>query len=211
MKKNGIYRIAAIILLLSMLLGAALLCGCQERGGGEEEDTTTVEEGTPVTIVSEGASDYVILYPKNAGTTVVRVAEQLRDAIKDKTGATLQVLSAEKRTESEKEILVGEMDERQVTLDVGKTVRVDDYVIQVIGSRVVVVGGNDTRTVSGVRKFITEAVDTATGNTLTVLTGELARLNGTYSVTELKLGDADISEFQIVYPTFREDFYRTAV
>ena len=211
MKKNGIYRIAAIILLLSMLLGAALLCGCQERGGGEEEDTTTVEDGTPVTIVSEGASDYVILYPKNAGTTVVRVAEQLRDAIKDKTGATLQVLSAEKRTESEKEILVGEMDERQVTLDVGKTVRVDDYVIQVIGSRVVVVGGNDARTVSGVRKFITEAVDTATGNTLTVLTGELSRKDGTYSVTELKLGDADISEFQIVYPTFREDFYRTAV
>ena len=199
-------------LLSAILLLSVFTCfGCQKSGGGEEEDTTTVEEGTPVTIVSEGASDYVILYPKNAGTTVVRVAEQLRDAIKDKTGATLQVLSAEKRTESEKEILVGEMDERQVTLDVGKTVRVDDYVIQVIGSRVVVVGGNDARTVSGVRKFITEAVDTVTGNTLTVLTGELSRKDGTYSVTELKLGGADISQYQIVYPAFRESFYSSAV
>lgn len=198
-------RTLGLTLMAAMLLSVLACFGCVKKGG---ED---VPNGTPVTIVSEGTSDYVILYPQGADATIVRVAEQLRDAIKDKTGVTLQVLSVEKRTETDKEILIGEMEQRQVTLDVGKDVRSDDYTVKVVGSRVVIVGGNDTRTVSAVRKFVNEAVNTATGNTLTVQTGEFARLDGTYSVTELTFGGVDVSEFQIVYSAFREDFYRSSV
>ena len=205
MKTKMMKRILGFLLSAVVLFSAFACFGCVKKGG---ED---VPNGTPVTIVSEGASDYVILYPKDAAATIVRVAEQLRDAIKDKTGVTLQVLSVEKRTETDKEILIGEMEQRQVTLDVGKDVRSDDYTVKVVGSRVVIVGGNDTRTVSAVRKFVNEAVNTATGNTLTVQTGEFARLDGTYSVTELTFGGVNVSEFQIVYSAFREDFYRSSV
>ena len=205
MKAKMMKRTLGLTLMAAMLLSVLACFGCVKRGG---ED---IPDGTPVTIVSEGASDYVILYPQGADATIVRVAEQLRDAIKDKTGATLQVLSVEKQRETDKEILIGEMEQRQVTLDVGKDVRSDDYTVKVVGSRVVIVGGNDTRTVSAVRKFVNEAVNTATGNTLTVQTGEFARLDGTYSVTELTFGGVDVSEFQIVYSAFREDFYRSSV
>ena len=205
MKRKIMKRTLGLTLMAAMLLSVLACFGCVKRGG---ED---IPDGTPVTIVSEGASDYVILYPQGADATIVRVAEQLRDAIKDKTGATLQVLSVEKQRETDKEILIGEMEQRQVTLDVGKDVRSDDYTVKVVGSRVVIVGGNDTRTVSAVRKFVNEAVNTATGNTLTVQTGEFARLDGTYSVTELTFGGVDVSEFQIVYSAFREDFYRSSV
>ncbi|MBO4309410.1 MAG: endonuclease/exonuclease/phosphatase family protein [Clostridia bacterium] len=205
MKTKMMKRILGFLLSAVVLFSAFACFGCVKKGG---ED---VPNGTPVTIVSEGASDYVILYPQGADATIVRVAEQLRDAIKDKTGVTLQVLSVEKQRETDKEILIGEMEQRQVTLDVGKNVRSDDYTVKVVGSRVVIVGGNDTRTVSAVRKFVNEAVNTATGNTLTVQTGEFARLDGTYSVTELTFGGVDVSEFQIVYSAFREDFYRSSV
>ena len=221
MKKNIFDRIAVLVLLFFLIVGTTVLSGCQ--GSGEKEKTTgtaeTIETGSeetsadepPVTIVSEGTSDYVILYPKTAGPTTVRIAEQLRDTIKEKTGVTLQIFSADKRTESEKEILIGEMDERQASLDVGKTVRIDDFAIAVVGNRVILIGGNETRTVSAVNRFISSYVNEATDGNLTVPAGTLVRKDGSYAVTELTLGGVDISEFRIVYSAFHEDFFREAM
>ena len=204
MKGKRMIRFAAMVLSLNLISGALIFSGCRKSG-------EKAPSGEGVTIVSESASDYVILYPKNAGVTTVRIAEQLRDAIKEKTGAALQVLSADQQEESEKEILIGEMDERQISLDVGKTVRIDDYVIQVVGSRVLILGGNESRTVSAVKYFINSQVNEATDGKLTVPSGELTRKDGNYAVTDLTLGAVDISEFRIVYSAFREDFFHDAV
>ena len=88
------------VLSLSVLV-ALLFSGCAKDNppdsGAESTDaesaseTGTVEElPDPLRLVSDGKSDYVIIYPEGASSNVMRAVRNLQSQIKDYTGAALE-------------------------------------------------------------------------------------------------------------------------
>ena len=88
------------VLSLSVLV-ALLFSGCAKDNppdsGAESTDaesaseTGTVEElPDPLRLVSDGKSDYVIIYPEGASSNVMRAVRNLQSQIKDYTGAELK-------------------------------------------------------------------------------------------------------------------------
>ena len=92
------------------------LASCKKKEDSESTDTTTggAEESEDVSkryyIVSGGESDFVLVYPKKAGDSVVQGALEIKGLLKMKTGVDMKVVDDESvaADSGAKEILIGE-------------------------------------------------------------------------------------------------------
>jgi hypothetical protein len=102
MKFSKTYKRIISFLLVLVTLSAALI-GCKE----DKENTKETESSVPsLTIVSEGESEYIILRSINADSTERQAALDLRNAIKEKCGATLEIVD-DSQASDKKAICVG--------------------------------------------------------------------------------------------------------
>lgn len=162
------------ILALALLM-ASLLCACTTNGNegdtsqatddptssvtesGSNPDGPEVPENKLVIVDKDGKCDYTIIRPQKAGSDILSAMRELRaalSAIGTKPGLDTDTA---KVNLSEYEILIGSTRYEDTTVPIpGKDyLENDDYIISVIGTRVVIRGGSEKSTLEGVRKFMT--------------------------------------------------------
>ena len=164
MKKRWIAAVLAGIFLL--------LSSCTARGSGTEAGSGTAsgagtdsggEPGTAepagLLICSASKALWRIVYPQDCESTVRQAANGLRTAIGEVTGTSPRCVTDAKANQSEQEILIGEVarTERMEALrgvDLGE----NDFLITVIGTKIVILGGSDGATVYAVGYFRDKAL-----------------------------------------------------
>lgn len=202
-------KILALALLALMLLPCLTAC---TPGGTPPDLTTTAPTGdtTPPTgtsageldLVENGTTKYTIVRSDNSTAQITETAKSLRKAIIDKYG--LETLSITTDFESRNadpadryqfEILVGNTN-RDESIAALASIKYNDYIICVSGTRVVIAGHNDKATNAAVEYFIANYL----GDSCLSLPADLSYVErGSYAVEELSLLGRPISEYKIVY------------
>ena len=148
----GLRRLC-LILCLALLLPCISLVGCS----GTTEPP--VYDNRLIFLSNSGVSIYRIVYPMEGCTSLVsEAATRLQDAMQYMLGVDV-VLTSDRGTANAVdqlqpyEILIGET-ARTESQDVLPELRRDEYVIRVVGHKIVIVGESNRATAAGVDAFI---------------------------------------------------------
>ena len=188
-----------IVLIMSLLLLGLVFVSCGET----VDPPTTVED---IQLFKNGVSEYVIICSDDASEEVVAEINKLNAAIASKTGKSLELkddLISEEYgiKESPYEIVVGDCN-RSVVAEVKASLRADDYIIKVIGTKIVVLGGSDESTVTAVATFKRKCIQSNETEGL-VIAGDFVfpedKDKIEYTVNDLKLNGNKITDYTIIY------------
>lgn len=128
-----------LLLTLCLISIGLLMSGCKD-------DTTQSD-----TSGGKSAEDYTIIVGENASQDERLSAEQLRDAIADKTGTGL-VIDTDNNVHDH-EILVG-LTNREESISAFKELTLYDYSISFPSTRIVIIGGSSGSTAEAINYFI---------------------------------------------------------
>ena len=160
--------------LLMLLLGITLiLSSCT---GGEAEVTTELPDSGEateapevgnITFIADGATEYKMIRSENASDALTDAFIKLRSAIKDTYGVQITLgddfekPGTDPATRHPYEIVVGDTN-REESAKALEGLSYNDSVITVIGTRLVITGGNDDAVVRAVDTFIEKYVKATT-------------------------------------------------
>ena len=156
--------------IISMLICAVMLLPLTvSRGnsGGTEQSGTDTGTGSAPTvqsasaaeldIVKDGKTTYSIVYKNRTNDKEKAAAEYLQETLETLTGAKLNLI-ADSSAAVANEIVVGTT-ARDLGVDKSVLEKNEAYLIRVIGTKVVIVGGTSAGTERGVRYFTQNYVD----------------------------------------------------
>ena len=186
------------------------LASCKKKEDPESTDTTTggAEESEDVSkryyIVSGGESDFVLVYPKKAGDSVVQGALEIKGLLKMKTGVDMKVVDDESvaADSGAKEILIGETNRPESDVK-AELAGYNDYIVKLTGNKLVIAGGCDEATVSAVsyfRKMVIEKISSKelqAGNAY-VQNDLLFSYHYPYSMENMTLLGTPVKDYKIV-------------
>lgn len=141
---------------------AALLCGSLAACSGDNAESSEAESSEeesevipPVPVINGNElTDYVIVYADTAEcATYHSVASELREYFKQTFGVNLSLRSSA-IPESEKEILVGLIDSRDICKEYGGDYGYGGYKVAISGNKLLVAGSHATGCYQGVKAFI---------------------------------------------------------
>lgn len=219
-------RILSLILAVLMMACTFIACDTEETPGNDpaEEKLETIT----LNIVENGFTGYVIVRDYKASGTVLGAVNSMQSSFKDYLGCDIPVKECyNDREEAEDveqvaEILVG-FTNREESAQVADGLKTNDWNIDVIGDKIVIVGGSDDATEKAVGRFMTALVQ-AQGNKNEVkqdikqsmsvyknLPEEDANKKydvsidtfgnvGKYSYGKVTMGNARIDSYLLVYP-----------
>ena len=213
-----------LALLLALLMVTIGLASCKKKEDPESTDTTTggAEESEDVSkryyIVSGGESDFVLVYPKKAGDSVVQGALEIKGLLKMKTGVDMKVVDDESvaADSGAKEILIGETNRPESDVK-AELAGYNDYIVKLTRNKLVIAGGCDEATVSAgsyFRKMVIEKISSKelqAGNAY-VQNDLLFNYHYPYSMENMTLLGTPVKDYKIVVGadcSFVE--YRTAL
>ena len=164
--KKRIWRVAAALLCLLMIGGA--LVACKKK---QDEQPTEPPADTEIPMVDffEGnPGEYKIIYASKAGSATKKAVEALVAAINTAYGTDIKSYTDAKYSaeESTKEILIGDTNRQESTDAKARCAEDNDFVIQQVGTRLVLVGGKQDGTVRAVRYLLDHYI---AGNSNTTL------------------------------------------
>lgn len=205
-KRIHIRPVVLAALLLTVLLSAIVLVGCSKTPNGETDGTTTPSAGDNtsapaelVTLFKDGRTDYRIIWPSRPADPEFNAYVAIQKAF---GVCGVKITGDRDSTEpTELEILIGETS-REESQSALKGLRDSDYVIRMMGKKLVIVGGSAEATYKAATQFISEFA--ASDTTVLALPEDLSSSHSEqYPVMSMKINDVDISEFSIVihYPT----------
>jgi endonuclease/exonuclease/phosphatase family metal-dependent hydrolase len=211
MFKSFSERVLIFVLAALMLSG---LCSCT-FGTTPDGDTTGCDTGsvqTVLTLVNSGKSDYVIIYPEDCSDKLITSVNNLKDAIKNYTGAALKaegdLLPQGKEPDSNaKEILVGLTNRPESTENISENMKSGSYVVCVAGNKLVIGGVDSSSTADAVeyfiRRFIKSNKNLANGKqdgTLTFSSVDNYKKEASKMISSIKINGIDIGNYKIVVP-----------
>ncbi len=212
-------RILSLILALLML--AVPLVACNDDTGDGEPVEEPVEEGVTLRLVTDGVSNYDIVYDYTAGEKVRGAVLALVSAYKTFLNCEVTVrecfsdrTDAEDDVVTENEILIG-MTSRPESKRAMEGKRSGDYSVTIDGGKLVIAGGSDEATMTAITRFLTAFVHeqgdkaaVAQGKKLSMVatTETVAPLSfvGRYSFSKTVLCDARVDSYCVVYPANTE-------
>lgn len=197
---------ALSLILCIFTIASFFACG---GGSGNTTDSTggsdsETKGGTPtdiITLISDKASDYVIVRPENKDAET-DAATELRRAVNDKYGIRLAMQDDwDGNGTTAHEIIIGHTS-REETKNLICDMRADDWSIRMVGEKLVICGGSTAATVSAVRHFIDTYI---TGGETLSLDAKLDITNRfEYPVKLISISGKQIpsdgSDFAILYP-----------
>ena len=157
-------RIISMLLCAMMVLPLAVSCG-----SGEDTEQSGTDTGTgsapavqsasaaELDIVKDGETTYSIVYKNRTNDREKAAAEYLQETLETLTGVTLNLI-ADSSAAVANEIVVGTT-ARDLGVDKSVLEKDEAYLIRVIGTKVVIVGGTSAGTERGVRYFTQNYVD----------------------------------------------------
>ncbi len=154
-------KIISILLAMSMMLAALAACNTDEPvtdpddGQQQEENKGNEEVSDILTLVKDGASDYVIVRGENASPSEVTAAKELQNYLKQISGAEIAIVT-DATAAVEKEIVVGKTN-READGDFDRDeLGKEGFVIKTTGSKLWLVGGELRGTLYSVYSFLEE-------------------------------------------------------
>lgn len=206
-----------ICVILAVLICTGLIaCSTPDGPGGANttapiqgtgENTTSPPEteapAFPVSLISEGATEYIIIRPDNKNEVITAAATNLRAKLNEVTGANIGITTdwfkkGDEPPASAREIVVGAC-ARPATERILGELRERDFAIVYEGERIYIVGGNDEATSLAVEYFLGNYVDTPS-KTLTVLS-DLNYINRyDYALGMISVDGVLITQYDIVIP-----------
>ena len=213
-----------VALLLVMLLLMPMLVGCMstnppadgttEDSATEAESTTTVETPEPeilMSLVANGVTNYKVIRSDSCSNEIAVAAKELADYLNAVTGATFALgndwYNSKKEQLPEKacEILVGKTN-RVESQNAAYDLREEDYVVCEENDRIVIMGGNDRRTLEAIQYFKDNYVSVEEKN-VSIIKGEKATTRFNYGLGSLKIEGVSIREYTVIYPKNAEDLF----
>ncbi len=219
-----IKKLISFTLALLLLLGGAIaLIGCGKHDAGAQDsqgtetaapstnstdtDAQTEEAKARLKIIENGKSEYVVVYPNEAGTTILNAVDLLIEKIKEKTGVTLKSKSdnlrgATAHDPNEKAILIGKTnyeESEEVLASLGRF----EYKIAQVRNKMVVVALSETYVQTAVNYYITHLMErniSGEDGSKTLTLEEFHYIPEDVGPNEFKVNGTEISEFSIVYP-----------
>lgn len=203
-------RSVLIIMLLIMIFA---LFGCS-AGESYRDDTVdyvtsgdvSVNTGRIITFIEGENSLYNIIIPDKYiyEGVILDAAREFRSSVTESTGAKLEISSDWVKDESEleneeyrREILIGNTN-RKESKEVLATLREKDYAIDIVGEKLVIIGGTEEKTAEAVRKFI-QLYFSGVRESLLLDAGYRYQSRHSYDVTGLTIMDSTINDYRIVY------------
>ncbi len=211
--KSILLKIGAMLLTAALSVGMLAACGSDSDSAAETtadymhdfktSGDVSVSTGKTHTFLSADVTDTVIItgsHVKN-DSPVLAAARNLRTYITTFTDITLEtsgdfVLEGDDPS-AVTEILIGETTRDETAL-VAKTLRINDYAIQVVNNKLVVLGGCDEKTVEAVNKLI-ELYFSAKRADLVLECGYRYQYRYDYNLSDLTLNGKSVLDYTIVY------------
>lgn len=214
-----------IALFLVMLLLAPSLVGCMGAGtpadttGGSSdattaESTTTVETPEPevlMSLVTNGVTNYKVIRSDSCSNEIAVAAKELADYLNSVTGATFAIANdwynskKEQLPEKACEILIGKTN-RVESQNAAYDLREEDFVVCEENDRIVVMGGNDRKTLEAIQYFKDNYVSVEEKN-VSIIKGEKATTRFNYGLGSLKIEGVSIREYTVIYPKDATDLF----
>ena len=112
---------------------------------------------SPMAIVKNGASDFVIVSPDNADETILTAINELQTYIEKISGAKLKIVSESEATPENKAIIIGEtaLEKGIVKID-RESIFADGFMLFSDGNHLFISGANSRGTLYGVYTFLEE-------------------------------------------------------
>lgn len=205
-----------IALILALLTCSAMLVACGTDPVGPTNDTTPVAEDTTtaapvettappvsVDIGSNGATEYIVIRPEDAGQTVISAASDLRLALSDAVGVQFRISDDWVKDpttipETAKEIVVGQCN-RPENERIEKTLRRLDFAIEFAGDRIYITGGGEDAVARGVEYFMANFIDTA-AKSVSVMSDLCYFEAYQYPLGAISINGVNLMEYTIVTP-----------
>ena len=200
-----------LALLLALLMVTVGLVSCKKDDDGTEGSDTTAggaanneDISKRYYIVSDGESDFVLVYPKKAGDNVVQAALEIKSLLKMKTGVDMKVSDDESvaADSAAKEILIGSTNRSESDIK-AELAGYKDYIVKLTGNKLVIAGGCDEATIDAIsyfRKMVIEKIDSKelkAGNAY-VANDLLFTYHYPYSMENLTLLGTSVKDYKIV-------------
>ena len=125
---------------LAIIFAVLLAFGLAACGGGDGEDgNSQAASGSDLELVTDGKSEFTIVYPEGAAEAVMDTAFRLRDELAAATGATFKISEdmAIGDGTGKKEILVGLTDRPESTEILSEMSQSGDYIAKAAGEKIV--------------------------------------------------------------------------
>ena len=185
-----------IVLIMSLLLLGLVFVSCGE----------TVDPPTPVEdiqLFQNGTSEYCIVRADGASEALESEIDKLNTTIAYVAGKKLEkkddFLSPDYGiVESPYEIVIGDCN-RAVVDEFRNTMRTDDYIIKVVGTKIVIFGGSDESTVNAVATFKRKCISSSETANITIAGDYVLEYAGDYNINDLKLNGNKITDYVIAY------------
>ena len=168
-----------------------------------ETEPTPPEELESIKLFNNGVSMYSIVCSDSISAELEEEIKNLNKAILTKAGKSLElkddfINEALGIVESPYEIVIGDCN-RSVVKEVKASLRTNDNIIKVIGTKIVVVGGDEENTIKAVATFRRKCITGNDTEGLEIAGDFVFRFDGEYDINELKLNGNNISDYVIVY------------
>lgn len=217
-----------LALILAVLMMASLFAACKEEptptpdpNTQEQPDDPSAKKGRPLELVTQGVANYVIVRDYKAGGAVLDAVNNIVKAIKEFTGAEVEIKECYNDREeeidvvTEKEILVG-MTNRPESAEAFKGKRSGDWTLSVSGNKLIVGGTSDRATTQAASRFLSEFIyeqgnkydvknyfetegKKGTLHSLVFYEGDNIAEKGTYSYDLFEIFGARIDSFAIIH------------
>lgn len=219
-------RILSLILAILMMACAFVACDTEQPADPSADSDKT--EAIALHVVEGGYTGYVIIRDYKASGTVLGAVSSMQSSFADYLGCEIEVRECyNDRVEPDDfvqqlEILVGTTN-RPETAQVADGLKTNDYKVEIVGEKIVIVGGSDDATEKAIGKFMTALVQ-AQGNKNEVKLGTKQNMTvykglpeddankkydvdidtfgstGKYSYGKATMANARMDSYLIVYP-----------
>ena len=115
------------------------------------------EVTSPMAIVENGKSDFVIVTNDNPDATIVTASKEMRDYIEKISGAKLSIITEDNYKSGQKAIIIGETEIENGIVEIDrKNIKKDGFLIYSNGDKLFVSGAESRGTLYGVYTFLEE-------------------------------------------------------
>lgn len=154
------FKLSHILSLALLLLAAALLCtACTPKDPPQSNE----EDKPMLTLIENGVTEYVVVRPDNCEIVLKTCVTTFIRALKSVSGAQDIDVVTDYEGATAPEILVGATN-RPETQEVTERLGNDDYRIEIVNNKPVIVGRDDSTTAFALRLFMQEVIGFRSAN-----------------------------------------------
>ena len=194
-------KIICLSLALIMMLMAVSACTGNTDGPADTVDTDEIAPiGEFLDVIRDGECKVTFVYPAR-NETLFNEVERAAININNKFKVLPNCVIDTNKEEGDYEILVGLTNRPESATAYERLERTNDYICELSGKKLVIVGKTDASTVAALMYFMFKCINGVSSTTETAFSAEFnTHFIGNYSVKATSVGETPLDKLTIVYP-----------